>query len=142
MKISLVGLIVLVALLSGCGGGGGSVEHAYITTPNGFTFSIIDHDISYGDVLQFEESHLYAIQVRPGFQYTVYLDTTAGDSDLYLYYDYTLAPLSLMTYSDLSGLLVDSSTFYADFNGTVYIEVYGAESSQYLISVTEALVVN
>jgi len=136
MKLRVIIGLFIVVLLAGCGGGGGSGnEHVYITTPNGFTFSVVDNNVSYQDFLHSGTTHLYAIQVSPGYQYSVYLDTTAGDSDLYLYYDYTLSGQSLLGYSDFSGHASDSVTFYSDFSGIIYIEVYGVVNSDYLISV-------
>ena len=132
----IVGSLFLVVLV-GCGGG--SSEHFYITTPNGLSFSIVSADIAYHDSIYPRKSHLYAIQVRPGYEYTVYLDTTVGDSDLYLYYDYTLSAQSLLGYSELSDTVTDSVTFYSDFIGTIYIEVYGVIDSSYLISMTESI---
>ncbi len=137
MKLSIITGILIAALLVGCGGGGSYGEHAYITTPNGLSFSLIGDNVSYQDSLYSGASHLYAIQVRPGYLYNVYLDTTAGDSDLYLYYDYSLSSLSLLGYSELSGFDSDSVSFYADFHGTVYIEVYGVINSDYFVSVEQ-----
>ena len=137
MKLKiLIGSLVLV-LLSACGGGAGG--HAYIDTPNGLTFTVINADISYHDSIYPGATHLYAVHVRPGFEYSIYLDTTVGDSDLYLYYDYTLSGQSLLGYSVLPDPVTDSVTFYADYSGTMYIEVYGVIDSQYLISVTESI---
>jgi hypothetical protein len=132
----IIGSLILV-LLGGCGGG--SSEYFYVTTPNGLSFYIVNPDYSYYDSISPDRTHLYAIQVSPGFQYTVYLDTTVGDSDLYLYYDYTLSGQSLLGYSELYGPVTDSITFVADFSGTIYIEVYGVIYSQYLISVGQSV---
>lgn len=136
MKKYLVSSLVLIFLLSGCGGESDD-SHAFIVAPNGNHFSLMNPDYSYLDRLHVGASHLYAIDVRPGFQYTVYLEPTAGDSDLYLYYDYTLSGQSLLAYSDFAGIDTDSVSFYADFGGVVYIEVFGVEDSRYFISYSE-----
>jgi len=135
MKLRIITGLFIVVLLAGCGGDGSGSEHVYITTPNGLTFNVVDKNVSYQDFLHSGDTHLYAIQVSPGYQYSVYLDTTTGDSDLYLYYDYSLSGQSLLGYSDLSDSASDSVTFYSDFSGTIYIEVYGVVYSDYLISV-------
>lgn len=137
MKLSIITIIFLSITLVGCGGGGSYGESIAITTPNGFTFSIVSDNISYQDSLRSGDSHLYAIEVRPGYRYSVYLDTIAGDSDLYVYYDYSLSSRSMLGYSELPGLDADSVTFYADFSGTIYIEVYGVVHSDYFISVEQ-----
>ena len=131
----LIGSFVLM-LLSACGGGSVAL---YVTEPNGFSFYVVSPDLSYHDRIRTGDSHLYAVQVRSGFRYSIYLDTTVGDSDLYLYYNYTLNTQSLFAYSELPDLATDSVTIHADSSGTVYIEVYGAIDSQYLISVTESV---
>jgi len=137
MKLNIITGLLISVLLVGCGGGGSYGEHAYIATPNGLTFTLIGDDVSYQDSLYSGETHLYAIEVRPGYLYSVYLDTLAGDSDLYLYYDYSLSSLSLLGYSELSGFDSDSVSFYTDFHGTVYIEVFGVTSSDYFVSVEQ-----
>lgn len=131
-------LIVSVCLwlLSGCGGGGTSIAHVTLTAPNGLNFNVIDIDFSYEDLLLVDDTHLYAIHVHPGYEYQVTLYSVSGDSDLYLYYDYSLSPQSLLAYSEREAGFTDNSSFYADFDGTVYIEVYGATRSQYIIDVS------
>ncbi len=140
MKARIVTGLLITVLLVGCGGGAGSVEIG-ITTPNGFSFTLVQPDSSYLDTISSFDSHLYAIHVRPGFEYTIYLDTTYGDSDLFLYYDYTLSSQSLMVYSELPGTESDSVSFESDFHGTVYIEVYGDVDSRYFVSMTESYIV-
>ena len=137
MKLRIITGLFITLLVVGCGGGGSYGDHAYITTPNGLEFSIVGDNVSYQDSVYSGATHLYAIQVRSGYQYSVYLDTIAGDSDLYLYYDPSLSGQSLLGYSELSGLDGDSVTFYSDFNGTIYIEVYGLINSDYFISMDE-----
>jgi len=138
MKLKIIlGSLILVVLV-GCGGE--SSGPLYITSPNGLTFNVVSPVISYQDSVYSDESHLYAVHVTPGYYYTVYLDTIAGDSDLYLYYDYTLGVQSLLGYSEEFGTVTDSFTFYSDFAGTIYIEVYGAVASNYLLSVNESIV--
>ena len=123
--------------LVGCGGGEGHSDPSYIIAPNGQSFTVVDDSVSYHDSILSGDAHLYAIPVTSGYRYRVNLDTLAGDSDLYLYYDYTLSNLSLLGFSDFPDLDTDNVSFYSDFNGYIYVEVYGAVKGEYFISVDQ-----
>lgn len=140
MKLKIIVGFALLLLLGGCNDVEESDAHTNITTPNGLSFSIVDAGVSYEDFILFKDTHLYAIRVRPGYNYHVFLDSVTGDSDLYLYYDYQLSGQSLLAYSELPGSVTDSNVFLSDFNGIIYVEVYGVIDSQYLITVTESVI--
>jgi len=124
--------MALVLLLSGCVSGSGQI---YINSPNGLSFALIYPGSSYLDSAPAGRTYLYALDVRPGYHYRFYLDSTVGDADLYVYYDDSLSYSSLLGYSQLSGSQTDTFTYYADYYGTLYIEVYSVNRSQYLLSV-------
>jgi hypothetical protein len=124
---------MLMTLLVGCGGSG---RLTVITGSTGLTFYAVVPDISYYDSLVQGHFQYYAVNIRPGYTYTVYLETTFGDSDLYLYSDSSLSNYSLFAYSENNDLTPDSISFYSDRFDTIYIEVGAYLSSDYFLTVS------
>lgn len=77
----------------------------------------------------------FVFQKQAGVTYTISVQTTRGDIDLYTHYNRSFQPSNETKTSTLSGTATDAVSFTAQSDGPYYVYLYGYASSSGRVSV-------
>jgi len=135
MKVKIMAALLTLLILNGC-----KVESAQIIIDTPYnSFLVVQPDISYVHSLYAGESEYYALDIEPGYTYSILLEPNYGDSDLYVYSNSDLSYNSLIGYSENYDQVPDTFTFIAGTYDTVYIDVTAVTDSEYYLTVSRSL---